>query len=573
MLAQTDLLTRGRITDPAHGQAIPDGEELERVVAREFERQRKAVLAKWQRAIGKGLAVDIAKGGDFDVEEVFDDANFARMTFPYVEIYYDDGGGRKMADLSAKIGYAETLGPWAVKNPHVQTAIANAAMTFSASANRVSQEQLAALTPKVREIIASGTDRGESYMFMAKQVGEVFGQPGSWRSRRIAFTEATRAYHDGQLIAMKDSGVVVGKRWMASGDACEICSAFAVESAAQFIALSEAFGKIGNDPDYSTVIMPPGHPHCRCTVEEVLIEKYRDKGDRERTGPYRPAGRREVPTVEVQTPTPPLPLFWSKATVAFEGFAEHGANDQEAAYKMLDEALGTKLRQKEIASLVGAPHNAKVTVRPLATMADAKVVGAEIDWRAPNGAAAQRLIERKGDQLVVSNEHFMVPKEEQRSGLGTAAFVRQVQSAKNLGFSHIETVAASGGEFNGYYTWPRLGYDGPLQPITLVSLPPNLQTATRVSDLMRTPEGRDWWKQHGRTISLEFDLAKDSLSNRVLAEYVAERKAAGPLDLNKSIYTDNATASGVRHEEIELTAEDDEILDRVWDRIGKGGEA
>jgi hypothetical protein len=136
-------------------------------------------------------------------------------------------------------------------------------------------------------------------------------------------------------------------------------------------------------------------------------------------------------------------------------------------------------------------------------------------------------------------------------GLGTRILASQVEHAARSGFSHLETRAERGKNLNGYWTWARLGYDGQLPA---GARPPARERT--VSDLMRTPAGRGWWKEHGDTFRGRFDLAEGSTSRRVLAAYVAQR---GP--------TGNGVVANVSAEEIELTAADEAILDRIWDRI------
>jgi hypothetical protein len=99
-----------------------------------------------------------------------------------------------------------------------------------------------------------------------------------------------------------------------------------------------------------------------------------------------------------------------------------------------------------------------------------------------------------------------------------------------LGVDRIETVAARGPEGNGYYTWPRFGYDASLDLASTVdykavesALPQSLKGAARVSDLMATEEGRAWWKANGDTIHMTFDLQEGSLSRRVWEAYKAEK--------------------------------------------------
>lgn len=128
--------------------------------------------------------------------------------------------------------------------------------------------------------------------------------------------------------------------------------------------------------------------------------------------------------------------------------------------------------------------------------------------------------------LEVHNDHFLLTT--QGTGIGSRVFTTQVRAMRAAGVNRITTEAARsvrGAEvaMNGYYTWPRLGYDAALPSYTISALPVNLSTSTRVSDLMTTQEGRDWWRQNGQSTDMEFDLTAGSLSNQVLDAY-AEAK-------------------------------------------------
>ncbi len=99
-----------------------------------------------------------------------------------------------------------------------------------------------------------------------------------------------------------------------------------------------------------------------------------------------------------------------------------------------------------------------------------------------------------------------------------------VDQAQRSGINRIETSAvrldatlSSDDEKIGYKVWPKLGYDGdiPEDVLKTSSLPSSLQGSTRLSDLMKTGEGRQWWEEHGDSVRLQFDMASDSLSMNV----------------------------------------------------------
>jgi hypothetical protein len=62
----------------------------------------------------------------------------------------------------------------------------------------------------------------------------------------------------GNLIGWQESGIVSGKQWLLSADACEDCAAYD----GVVVDLDDDFGE-GD---------PPLHPNCRCDVLPVLGE-------------------------------------------------------------------------------------------------------------------------------------------------------------------------------------------------------------------------------------------------------------------------------------------------------------
>lgn len=176
----------------------------------------------------------------------------------------------------------------------------------------------------------------------------------------------------------------------------------------------------------------------------------------------------------------------------------------------------------------GIPGGSKVEIEPLHNRWNPKETpkALEVRYTHPDADIEGLRTLKKGE---IINEFFIIKNKELRgSGLGTSIFIDQVEGAHSLGMSKISTLAA--GEpgdklFNGYYTWPRLGYDGHL-PKEAVSKLPNsgpLSKATKVSDLMKSSEGRDWWKSNGSEVYLNFDLNPESLSRKVLDSYAKEK--------------------------------------------------
>ena len=115
----------------------------------------------------------------------------------------------------------------------------------------------------------------------------------------------------------------------------------------------------------------------------------------------------------------------------------------------------------------------------------------------------------------------------QRRGLGLQMFYRQARNAADLVVDRIETVAGRNNGENGYYAWPRYGFQGPLPASVRHLLPVGLECSHTILDLMLCEKGRDWWREHGVTTAVRFDLVPGSRSRRTLARYVRERIRAG----------------------------------------------
>ena len=114
--------------------------------------------------------------------------------------------------------------------------------------------------------------------------------------------------------------------------------------------------------------------------------------------------------------------------------------------------------------------------------------------------------------------HFHIPQEAQKKGLATYMFAAHVQAALALGFKSIHAYAAGGIDSeawdtrNGYYTWPRLGFDTRLTAAEKACLPLAWRTLTFLSEIMEQPGGGEWWLKHGFAVEVTFDTSVHSRS-------------------------------------------------------------
>jgi hypothetical protein len=126
---------------------------------------------------------------------------------------------------------------------------------------------------------------------------------------------------------------------------------------------------------------------------------------------------------------------------------------------------------------------------------------------------------------VLVDELIDVVSDAQGHGLGTQFLGRQVEQTIRLGITEIRAYAVRGDQEGdvGYRVWPIFGFDGTLPRGLIEQLPDELAAARRVSDLMGTREGRDWWIRNGDDISLTFDLSPNSPARRRFRAYLRRK--------------------------------------------------
>lgn len=209
--------------------------------------------------------------------------------------------------------------------------------------------------------------------------------------------------------------------------------------------------------------------------------------------------------------------------------------DAKAVNAAVRDVFGGRM-PKHFAAAVNAQGGAQVDVYPADDGDGLKV---ETLDEARGYYAGRSFRKDEEGKLVCENELFTIRDKlpdgspNPMKGKGSEIFAEQVAALKAAGVDRIETHAARddspGNAMNGYYTWARLGYDGEIPASTLGKMPAGLKRQlkgrTNVQSLMGTPEGRDFWKEHGDSFDASFDLKEGSQSVRTLTAYLAERKA------------------------------------------------
>lgn len=219
--------------------------------------------------------------------------------------------------------------------------------------------------------------------------------------------------------------------------------------------------------------------------------------------------------------------------------------------------LGADATPMTLARVAGAPDGSMVTIDSHRYNPYVKA-GYLTAWIKGPGFKAVREI----NETRVENVSIKIRKT--GTGLGTKIFVAQVEACREVGIKRIQCYAARDTDQNGYSTWPKLGYDGPIDHN--LSIPPELGSPKMVSDLMETPAGRTFWQAKGSAFFASFDTDPASQSSRVLSDYVASKSRRSMLKLSDD---PQKKPSGEAENPPELTDEDEAILASIWDRIGR----
>ena len=178
----------------------------------------------------------------------------------------------------------ESLAAFLTPEALIEDAEANPAAVRAAerAADRMSNSVSESAAQYIADTVAGGIKEGATVDEIADRIAEQRGISRE-RAEMIARTESAYAYTEGRLEAMKESGVVTGKRWLLSPDACEFCAAAARDYGDKTVALDTPFYTVGTTLTgtaggrmkltYRNVQGPPLHPNCRCDVIAVTEAK------------------------------------------------------------------------------------------------------------------------------------------------------------------------------------------------------------------------------------------------------------------------------------------------------------
>lgn len=143
---------------------------------------------------------------------------------------------------------------------------------------RLAREITAETESNLRDTLTASLAEGESVDEAATRIGQALGDQSGYRAERIARTETTNAFVQGNRSAWQEAGVT-HVRWMLAPNACPVCEALAAKFNepqpidSPFMKLGDTL-KLADGSEFTAsfkdVSGPPVHPACRCDLEPVI---------------------------------------------------------------------------------------------------------------------------------------------------------------------------------------------------------------------------------------------------------------------------------------------------------------
>ena len=226
------------------------------------------------------------------------------------------------------------------------------------------------------------------------------------------------------------------------------------------------------------------------------------------------------------------------------GGGSNGATDKKQSSILTDE--------KKMSSLSGAPGGASVEVSPDEDGKGSMIYFSDSDkkQRLYSGAIYVR---DDGDGLKMKIESLDIRPDAQGQGIGKKIVEDIIANAKANGIEEISVGARRADGMNGYYSWARYGFDCPIPFDKVLPLPKSLDGSKTVQDLMKTKEGRDWWKENGTSVRMYLNPQKGEKS---LAPSALSNKPAHRLNGKQKMYDEKPDETMPPVDPIEAKADD-----------------
>lgn len=187
--------------------------------------------------------------------------------------------------------------------------------------------------------------------------------------------------------------------------------------------------------------------------------------------------------------------------------------------------FGRTLSDSEFINLSGAPVGARVEVTSYKVKLGRKIrYSLFIDGKHPDFKRLEwAAYGRPGIKPGLRLDYMYMRKSLQKQHIGTKTFAKAARQASDLGIPYINLMALRNKTHNGYYTWPRIGFNSDMPKVTQAKYQAQYgkEPPKTIHDLFKSSGGLQWWKENGVSLpEAEFDLKPNSTSWKVLNSYM-----------------------------------------------------
>jgi hypothetical protein len=286
------------------------------------------------------------------------------------------------------------------------------------------------------------------------------------------------------------------------------------------------------------------------------------------------AGFSDVTVEQRETPAPEPPKAKAKRKKKAKAGKLPELQFDDPEYEEVLANYWPELSNEDIVEATGAQPNLDLVVKVQEVTEDRIFVTVS---HPEAKVGMERSFVRYHDGIRLENDLFKIYDEKMRGkGLGWSAFSQQVDTAQRLGFTEIKTHAVGADEtgWNGYITWAKFGYNTELSENIRDSFANDTgREVEDLHDLMRTPEGREWWEKKGEEFWGTFDLTGQSDDGKSLKAFNAYRNYKDKGGTRDYEFATKHTAAYYKkmnmHDdaEIDMWEDDSEVLDFIWDNL------
>ena len=438
----------------------------------------------------------------------------------------------------------------------------------------------------IQSVIDTGIQSGASINEVERAIRDslVGGRHPAVRANAMARTEmggALNAGHQSSIEHLHEQGLVESKEWLSvcgnttRGHHCLMTG--------EQVGVKDYFNLGGEDTPYPSWsgLTAQNRINCQCTVLSVTTADMLEP--MEIGQPQTDQSNSDVPTWNPEVKGAKIQLV-SRET-------PYGASSEQLAKEFEEVLHGIGLpkgtTKKQIASAAGATDGSNVSIK---MSSGESRYGWRMDVNIENKKLkhkASRQVKNFDGDVIIQNSYNAV--EGGPPGTGTRIFRRQADMSQQLGVDRFLTHAAGDPShefYNGYYTWPRLGYDCPIPEEALENLRKLVaqgradmiasgakeilkKKTPLMSDLMDDELLRNWWKNEaGQDLpEMTFELAPGSKNVERLRRYHDKKFSEEAKAWMASVKSNGDVVDA--EEGIILTDEDERLLDMVWATVGK----